>query len=745
MGIGYEWDTYEVDETFAKIAAREFADLKNGIPEWIKNSNDAYIRANKAKGERPIVVVYSANTRNYGVPAFACFDIVGMSTENLAILKRWGDPTASGSGFGITGGHGNGGKSFAIAGFNGPTIYYTFRNSIGNIYGFPEPPRPVPAWFSGGKDISIENPKGFLEEALSHISLEFSDLPEHVRGLLSDDISGFTLLVGHDPKDMTGKFLSKWIGILRNHKEMMLPLLNCEIYVIANRRLLNDGKPLVLQDIIPMEKYTNPRVVSIPTELEDPESGKMISMVGDGKLPQGRLTLRTIDKHIYQFHRIDYIQNDRIIGTKPVRDFVGQSYWTDHIFGSCTLACLTEEYVSNLRGPLVERPLTRALNSWIENQIIIWAHEMEQAAVKERSVEVTEERRKRIIQQMESLNKLKDRLLDEMAGTIGSEEEGGGGRKPRRPPAALPDFPVVSVRIASEGEVAGRLVELPLTVIFYDAEGREVRPVIVAWRSSNPSRARVDSSRGVIVTENEGTTEIWCETGDGITSNRISIRVVNCVEIELVPPVVQVGIGRRTKIRAYGKLDSGEELPEIRLFWQSSDTEIAIVGQHGMVTGIAEGEARVSAREGDGTAQSVHVKVVPEVGGGRGPSRPRFLMSEIQTAWYETEPKKLTADHPLVYQDAVDADNNVWWVNLKSPMADYIHNKHGELSEVWLVYLAERFADGLAEAALTSGPERGYESSPVNDVLYDVAQRRKEFVKRFVEEYHTGGQITLGQ
>jgi len=273
MGVNYEWDTYEVDETFAKIAARAFADLKNGIPEWIKNSNDAYLRANKAKGERPIIVVYSANTKDYDVPAFACLDIVGMSTENLAVLKRWGDPTASGSGFGITGGHGNGGKSFAIAGFNGPTIYYTFKNSIANIYGFPEPPRPVTAWFPGGKNTNIENPKGFLEEALSHISLKLSDLPEHVCGLLSD-IAGFTLVVGHDPKDMTGKLLSKWTEILRNHKEMMLPLSNCEIYVIANRRLLNDGKPLALQDIIPMGKYAEPRVVSIPTELEDPESGK---------------------------------------------------------------------------------------------------------------------------------------------------------------------------------------------------------------------------------------------------------------------------------------------------------------------------------------------------------------------------------------------------------------------------------------------------------------------------------------
>ncbi len=689
-------------------------------------------------------MIYSSAAKDYTSPTFACLDVVGMSGEDLAKLKRWGDPTASGSGSGITGGHGNGGKSFAIAGFNGPIIYYTFKNSIGNIYGFPEPPRPVTAWFPNGKNVDVENPKSFLEDALSHIGLKLSDLPEQVQKLLSG-VSGFTLLVGHDPKDMTGKFLAKWVDVLRSHKEMMLPLMNCEIYVIANRRLLNDGEPLLLQDIIPMTKYVDPRVVLIPAEFEDPESGKIVSTVADGKLPQGKLVLRTMDKYINQFHRIDYIQNDRIIGTRPVRDFVGPAYWTDHIFGSCTLASLTDEYVGNLRGPLVDRPLTRALNSWIENQLIIWAHEMERASANERLIEVTEERKKRIIQQMESLNKLKDKLLDEMTGGIGREEGEGGGRKPRRSPTALPDLPVASVRIASEGEVAGRLVELPLTLNFYSADSKEVRPVAVTWYSSSPSVARVNVSLVVIVTEHEGSTEIWCETDKGIASNKISIRVVSCVEVELVPPLVEVGIGRRMKIRAFGKLGSGEEIPDIRLFWQSSDTEIAVVGQHGIVTGIAEGEANISAKEGDGISQTVLVKVVPKPGGGKGPSKPRFLMSEIQTAWYETEPRKLTADHPLVYQDARDADNNIWWVNLKSPMADYIYNKHGELSEVWLVYLAERFADGLAQAALTSGPERGLESGTINDVLYEVAMKRKEFVKRFIEEYHKGGQITLGQ
>ena len=450
-----------------------------------------------------------------------------------------------------------------------------------------------------------------------------------------------------------------------------------------------------------------------------------------------------MEKRIHQFHRIDYIQKDRIVGTRLVRDFVGQSNWTDHIYGSCTLPSLTEEYVGNLRGPLVDRPLTRALNNWIGDQIIAWAHEMEKAAAKERLIEVTEDKRRRIIQQMENLNKLKDRLLEEMAGGIGEEDGGGGGKKSRRPPVALPDLPVSVVRIASEGEVAGRLVEMPLTINFYGDDGQEVRPVAVTWYSKDSVIARVNVSRGVIVTEHEGNTKIWCETNDSLKSNIIPVRVVDCEEIELVPDKLDLGIGRRTKIRAFGNTASGEEVPDIRLFWQSSDKDIVIVGQHGIVTGIAEGTAEVSAMEGDGTKQIVVVKVIPSPGGGRGPQKPQFLMSEIQTAWYETEPRRLSTDVPLVYQNAVDATNNVWWINLKSPMANYIYEKHGETSEVWIVYLAERFADGLAEAALTSGPERGSELSPVSNVLYDVAMKRKEFVGRFIEEYCKEGQIAI--
>ena len=61
----YEWDNFEVDEAFAKLAAREFADPKNGMPEWIKNANDAYIREDN-QGTR-LLSIYASNSKEDGL------------------------------------------------------------------------------------------------------------------------------------------------------------------------------------------------------------------------------------------------------------------------------------------------------------------------------------------------------------------------------------------------------------------------------------------------------------------------------------------------------------------------------------------------------------------------------------------------------------------------------------------------------------------------------------------------------
>ena len=738
----YMWDEFEVDETLAKLAAREFADPKHGMPEWAKNSSDAYIRTHVSKGQRPILLFYFSGSSSGKGQAFACLDLVGMKTDDLLKLRRWGSPTAAGHGPGIAGGHGNGGKSFATSGFKGPTFYYTCKDGVGNIYGFPEPPRPKPAWASDkSKDFPVKNSLAFLKESLSLIGIDITKLSKPLKTYI-DGINGFTLVIGQDPKDVSRKFIDRWMGHLKGHKEMVIPLTMCEVYAIVDGKVLNQGQPLVLDPITPMAGYESPLIEEVPQNLVDPETGKEISTV-EGGLPQGELTLQTVEKRISQFHRMDYLQGDRIIGTKPIRDLVGQGYWTDAIYGRCSLPALTEEYVGNLRGPLVDRPLTRALDSWIGSVIMSWAKEMEKKSLKDKALEVTEQRKKMLIEQIKVMNQLKDKLLEEALSFVGSEEEGGGGRLKKKPREMLPDLPVQEIRVASGGEVAGVLVEVPFTVVFYGKDGTEVQPVPIEWHSTNTSVARVNPDRQVIATDHEGSTEIWCHSLEGVTSNKVSLRVVDCSQIELSPLEIQVAIGRRVKITATGILATGEQIPDIRLFWRSSDEDIAVVGQHGIVTGIARGQAMITAMEGDATSKTIEVKVTPLEGGRKGSGKPQFLLSEIQTPWYLDEPRKATPDHNLVYQEGEDVEYNVWWINLRSPMADYIINRYGESSEIWLVYLAERFADGLIQAKLTSGPERGSQLAQVDVVLSETDYTRKEFIKRFIGEFHKAGQLVI--
>ena len=109
------------------VDARSFANWRNGLPEWVKNSSDAYERASTPADERVIVLIFARGS-GQGESALACMDFVGMTHDDLTgKLARYGDPQASGTGAHIVGGHGNGGKLFAVGGFRGGTVWRTVK------------------------------------------------------------------------------------------------------------------------------------------------------------------------------------------------------------------------------------------------------------------------------------------------------------------------------------------------------------------------------------------------------------------------------------------------------------------------------------------------------------------------------------------------------------------------------------------------------------------------------------------
>ena len=74
--ISYSGDKYfDVDPNQIVVDARSFASWRQGLPEWIKNSSDAYERAMKPDAERIIVILFAPSPVD-GDPMLACLDFI---------------------------------------------------------------------------------------------------------------------------------------------------------------------------------------------------------------------------------------------------------------------------------------------------------------------------------------------------------------------------------------------------------------------------------------------------------------------------------------------------------------------------------------------------------------------------------------------------------------------------------------------------------------------------------------------
>ena len=743
---------FDVDPNQIIVDARNFTSWRNGLPEWIKNSSDAYERAMRPVADRVIVVLFAPATAKRD-SVLACLDFVGMTSDDLiSKLARYGDPEAAGIGTRVVGGHGNGGKLFAVGGFKKGAVWRTVKDGLRNEYGLATPTRPELAFAldETGKEIrdrSCNDPIAHLGVWLSELGLSMVDLPPVVRAA-AKETAGCTLVVGIDPEHSSQALEGSILDALRGHPQSRMPLETTKLFVIAGKKLLNGGYPVTLEQIVPYEDFSEPWVIAIPSSLKDPFDQAEVPTLAGGS--QGRLKLLTSDKKmpttksLQGRHTIDYKQGSIIRGSRYVRELVGKGTFTDHVYGICQLDALTEKYESQTRGPLVETPLARALEQWTSEQVIAYAAEIEQASTKQEKEAKDGERVNRLVQQMKKLNNWINRIVDEISSGPGSELGiEGGGKDPNNNRVPLPIAPVGKIAIAIDEKVAATKVPLEFSTAFFGSdEITRVRPVNVTWRSSYPSVAAHSPVTGMINTYQPGTTEIWCESAASVVSNRIELLVVKCDCLELDSVTMEVPIGRRRRIWATGVTSAGDRYEGIRVNWTTDSGDFIRVGLAGFVTGLTEGTANVTAKEGDGTAATCVVTVVPAPEGPGGPSRPKYLLSEVQKAPYDAVPPVFHKDYGLVTQRQIDIEHNVWWINLASPLARLVYDQHGELSEQWAMYLGERMADAAIEAAM-QGTDRGVESRPVNEVLERVSEHRMRILESFTEEFGSTKQLVI--
>ena len=712
---GYTPDAdLKIHDHAIRLLCQPFQSHENGLPEWPKNAADEYARRDDPE-ERRVIVIMLQNSRGDNAASISCLDFCGIPSSLIdERFRYWGDPEAATRGtkaIDIQGGHGNGGKCYMAQMFKDRAYLYTVTDGRGSCYGtvggavrfgyFPDR--------TSGKDFPVVDLEAELSTALSAVDVKTSALPsEAINALATGD--GFTLVVGLDPKGYDGRVPFKHLqSSLEDHPQMRMTLELCDVYVMANGKLLNDGQPLELAEIPPMPGAEDPRVIAIPEVLTDPGSGATVSTTEDGKLAAGQLTLRTSDVSMRwnrkARHVMSYRAQSGYVGYKGIREFDVQSSYRDRIYGECVLDAL-ESLKQNIRAELADSPVTRAVETWISGQIEEYCRVFEARDRRRHS----EEERHAVAEMNEALNRWKNELLSRV---LVPGEDGGG---PPPPPPPLPKGVPARIELALTHHLAGIGVPLRPTLRFYDKTGKRIRPTAVNWTSSDANVAWVDQEIGVVNTFSEGRATLQAETLDGtVRSNTAELEVILIREITLIPDSVTVPIGSRRSLEAVCRLVSGEITNNVLLLWQEGNSDVARVSSSGAVYGFELGETEVTAMDDRCIAKNSATITVVEGegtggdgdGGGRHRGFPIVLISEYQADPDTEESVVLSTDDPPVHQRPQDADRNIWWINSAAPLARLYLDKdagYGYESREWRIYHTERLIDVIVQIVMTTGP-----------------------------------------
>src|SRR5712692_9650215 len=190
-----------IDDHLLDIIGNEFKfSHEKGLPEWIKNSVDAYIREEPGIPDERQHIVLNFKDGGHAEPAsFECIDFCGMTSDDIdKALKRWGDPNAASRGLKkrTYGGHGNGGKFYMRQMFQ-RSYFITYRSGMLNVFVFNENRR---YGFARG----LQNKSCPPKEALRMAEMGSLDLPEGTKDAVLRGETGFTVVRGIRPDGVRG-------------------------------------------------------------------------------------------------------------------------------------------------------------------------------------------------------------------------------------------------------------------------------------------------------------------------------------------------------------------------------------------------------------------------------------------------------------------------------------------------------------------------------------------------------------
>ncbi len=155
----------------------------------------------------------------------------------------------------------------------------------------------------------------------------------------------------------------------------------------------------------------------------------------------------------------------------------------------------------------------------------------------------------------------------------------------------------------------GRTMQVSANAL--DANGNVISGRPMAWQSSNPAVATINSS-GIIAGVTSGQTTISVICDGKVSSQKVTVAVPVATTIDVSPDSALVTVGSTSRFTAevrdqFGVLMSGQSY-----VWETSNSSIATISSTGVVTGKALGSILIRANAGSlRKAASVTVQDVP--------------------------------------------------------------------------------------------------------------------------------------
>jgi hypothetical protein len=255
---------------FLDQSTNAFLNVKDGLPELIKNSKDQYARLTVNDRElRQIVVI--ADTKEH---LLAVVDFAGAKAEEFLGWSTWADRHANRRDMSmeIEGGHGNGGKSFMVRGanersfiescFDGKRSKMGFRNDV------PEH-RYKPGWATARgveiKGLPETDCRDRLKKFLDRLSLTLGDLPTSALAAFEkrQAFTGVLLVDVADWENKQRRTLDRMsetlTDLIASHGQTAMTIDTCDVWVIVDGKLASHGPiaPSKIEPFTGLKSHSN--------------------------------------------------------------------------------------------------------------------------------------------------------------------------------------------------------------------------------------------------------------------------------------------------------------------------------------------------------------------------------------------------------------------------------------------------------------------------------------------------------